>query len=138
MFQFGIMTAVTNQPLPFGRLERERHIQMIFRAFQNRCGPSCECHTHLTGPKPHQPPPDWESDEQASALAPGRKVENIFFIHPSGKVNRPRVEEQPGDVVGSNLMSVLETVSQIHITARPELQGMWMDFLLRFFCNRDL
>ncbi|XP_074544499.1 phospholipid scramblase family member 5 [Halichoeres trimaculatus] len=120
---FGVMTAVTNQPLPFGGLEREKHIQMIFRAFQNRCGPSCECHTHLPGPRPHRPPPDWGSDEQTSALTPGRKVENIFLIQPSAKVNRPGVEEQPGGVVGSNFMSVLETVSQIHITARPELQG---------------
>ncbi|XP_034558451.1 phospholipid scramblase family member 5 [Notolabrus celidotus] len=118
------MSAVTNQPLPYGGLEREKHIQMIFRAFQTRCGPSCECDAHLTGPKPLQPPPDWESDQQTSALAPGGKVENIFIIQPSGKANIHGVEEQqPGGVLGSNLMSVLETVSQIHITARPELQG---------------
>ncbi|KAK1878773.1 Phospholipid scramblase 2 [Dissostichus eleginoides] len=74
------MSAVTNQPLPFGQLEREKHIQMIFKAFQKHCGPSCECHTHSTGPKRTQTPPDCESDGQLS-------------------------------------------VSQIHITARPELQG---------------
>ncbi|XP_070829345.1 phospholipid scramblase 2 [Chaetodon trifascialis] len=75
------MSTVTSQPPPFARLEREKHIQMIFRAFQNSCGPSCE----------HQTPPDCESDEQLS---------------------------------GSHFMSVLETVSQIHITARPQLQGL--------------
>lgn len=118
------MSAVTNQPLPFGQLEREKHIQMIFKAFQNRCGPSCECHTHSPGPKHHQTPPDWESDEQLSGLAlPGRKMEN-GYTQPPGKVSRPGVEEQwPEGAAGSHFMSVLETVSQIHITARPELQG---------------
>ncbi|CAJ1072115.1 phospholipid scramblase family member 5 [Xyrichtys novacula] len=121
---FCIMSAVTNQPLPFGGLEREKHIQMIFRAFQNRCGPSCDCHTRLAGTKPHQHPPDWGSDGQMSALTPGKKMENIFLIQPPGKVNRPGVEEQQlGGAAGLNLMSVLETVSQLHITARPELQG---------------
>lgn len=101
------MPAVTSQPLPFDRLEREKHIQVIFSAFQNRCGPSCQCHK--------------ESDEQLSGLTPGRETENM---HPPGKVKRPGVEEQwPGGAAGSHFMSVLETVSQIHVTARPELQG---------------
>ncbi|KAM9349458.1 phospholipid scramblase family member 5 [Symphorus nematophorus] len=110
------MSAVTNQPLPFDRLEREKHIQMIFRAFKNsRCGPSCQCPAHSPAPKPHQTPPDWDSDEQLSALAPGRKME---------KAKRPGVEEQwAGGAAGSHFMSVLETVSKIQITARPELQG---------------
>lgn len=121
-FQFHTMSAVTDQPLSFDRLEREKHIQMIFRAFQNRCGPSCECHTHSPGPKPHQTPPDWEADE-LSGLAPERKMEN-GCMQPPGKVNRPGVEERsPGGAAGSHFMSVLETVSQIQITARPELQG---------------
>ncbi|XP_041660145.1 phospholipid scramblase 1 [Cheilinus undulatus] len=111
------MSAVTNQPLPFSGLEREKHIQMIFRAFQNRCERSCQCHTHSPGPKPHPPPPAW--DEQLSGLNQGRKVENIFFIQPPGKVE----EQRPGGAAGSNILSVLETVSHIHITARPELQG---------------
>ncbi|XP_035526563.1 phospholipid scramblase family member 5 [Morone saxatilis] len=115
------MSAVTSQPLPFDRLERERHIQMIFRAFQNRCGPSCECHAHSPGPKLHQTPPDWESDGQLSGLAPGTKIKNL---QPPGKVSRPGVEEKwPGGAAGSHFMSALETVSQIQITARPELQG---------------
>ncbi|XP_034411201.1 phospholipid scramblase 3 [Cyclopterus lumpus] len=84
------MSAVTNQPLPFGQLEREKHIQMIFRAFHNSCGPSCET------------------------------MEN-GSTQPPGTVSSPGLEEQwPA---GSHFMSALETVSQIHITARPELQG---------------
>ncbi|XP_029309320.1 phospholipid scramblase family member 5 [Cottoperca gobio] len=120
---FYSMSAVTNQPLPFGRLEREKHIQMIFKAFQNRCGPSCECHTHSPGPKCHQTPPDWKSEEQLSDLAPGRNMENSY-TQPPEKVSKPEVEEQwPGGAAGSHFMSVLETVNQIHITARQELQG---------------
>lgn len=120
-FQLKTMSAVTSQPLPFDRLEREKHIQMIFRAFKNRCGPTCHCRIHSPGPKPHHTPPDWESDEQ-SGLAPGRKMENML---PRGKVNMPEVEDQwPGGAAGSHFISVLETVSKIHITARPELQGV--------------
>lgn len=115
------MSAVTNQPLPFDRLEREKHIQMIFRAFHNHCGPSCECLTHSSGLRPHPTPPAQESDQQQSRLAPERKMENMQLL---GKVNRPEVQEQwPGGAGASNFMSMLETVSQIHITARPELQG---------------
>ncbi|XP_045908832.1 phospholipid scramblase 1 [Micropterus dolomieu] len=117
------MSAVTNQPLPFGRLEREKHVQMIFRAFQNRCAPSCECHTGSPGAKPHQTPIDLESDEQPAGPAPGRKVED-GYTQPLGKACRPGVEQQwPGGAAGSHFMSVLDTVSQIHITVRPELQG---------------
>ncbi|XP_008279443.1 phospholipid scramblase family member 5, partial [Stegastes partitus] len=112
------MSAVTNQPRPFGQLEREKHIQMIFRAFQNRCAPSCECHIHSPGPKSHQKPPDSESVEQLPGL-----IEN-GFVQPPGKLRSPEVDEQMhGGAAGSYFMSVLETVSQIHISAKPELQG---------------
>ncbi|XP_023124690.2 phospholipid scramblase family member 5 isoform X2 [Amphiprion ocellaris] len=111
---FSTMSAVTSQPLPLGQLEREKHIQMIFRAFHNRCAPSCEC---------HQKPPDWEYEEQLLGLTPERKMEN-GYMQPPGKLRSPGVEEQKAEgATGSHFMSVLETVSQIHITARPELQG---------------
>ncbi|KAM9323680.1 phospholipid scramblase family member 5 [Pholidichthys leucotaenia] len=119
------MSAVTSQPPPFGHLEREKHIQMIFRAFHNRCGPSCECRSHLPGPKSHQISPDWEAkkQQQQSVLAPVKKMEDDCMQLPV-KWNKPGVEEQGhGGVVGSYLKSVLETASEIHITARPELQG---------------
>ncbi|KAG7524078.1 hypothetical protein JOB18_006681 [Solea senegalensis] len=115
------MSAVTNQPLPIGQLEREKHIQMIFRAFQNRCGP-CECQSHLPAPKPHTLPPDWDPDEQLSLQAPERKTENSF-LQPAENVNRPEMEQSNSCAAGSDLMSVLETVSQIHISAQPQLQG---------------
>uniref|UniRef100_A0A8D2ZHN1 Phospholipid scramblase n=1 Tax=Scophthalmus maximus TaxID=52904 RepID=A0A8D2ZHN1_SCOMX len=113
------MSAVTNQPLPFGGLEREKHIHMIFRAFQNRCGP-CECQTHSHGPGHHRTAPDWDPDEQLSVRAPERKTEN-GCMQPPARGSGPVMEEQNHE--GSNFMSVLETVSQIHISARPELQG---------------
>ncbi len=66
-------------------------------------------------------PPAQESDQQQSHLAPERKMENMQLL---GKVKRPEVQEHgPGGAQGSNFMSMLETVSQIRITARPELQG---------------
>lgn len=114
------MSTVTSQPRPFDRLEREKHIEMIFRAFKNRCGPACQRHVHLPGSKPHQTSPDWVADEQ-SALAPGRKVEG-----PPTPARMDRIEEEeqlPGGAAGTNIISVLEAVTKIHITARPELQG---------------
>ncbi|XP_017277833.1 phospholipid scramblase family member 5 [Kryptolebias marmoratus] len=114
------MSAVTDQPVAFGRLEREKHIQVIFRAFKNRCGPSCECHTPSPGAKPHGELPDWDSEEQ---LTPQRGVEG-FCVRTPGALKRLEVEERrPEDTGGLDFMSELETVSQIHITARPELQG---------------
>uniref|UniRef100_A0A3Q3R6E0 Phospholipid scramblase n=1 Tax=Monopterus albus TaxID=43700 RepID=A0A3Q3R6E0_MONAL len=111
------MSVVTNQPLPFGGLEREKHIQMIFRAFQNRCGHSCECHSHSHEHKPHTMPPAQETEEQLSGLAP-------CYIHPPEKLNRPGVEEQRSrGAARPDFASMMEPVSQIHITARPALQG---------------
>lgn len=117
------MSAVTNQPAPFGQLEREKHIQMIFKAFQNRCGPSSEGQTQSPGAKPHGELPDWESEEQLSdrTLQEGKED---FCVQTPGELKSLEVEERKAeDTGGLDFMSVLETVSQIHITARPELQG---------------
>lgn len=112
------MSAVTNQPLPFGQLEREKHIHMIFRAFHNRCGPSCECQTKSPLSKSHQTPPGLESEEQLSGQT--AEKENGESV----KLNRPEKEEQKtGSAVRSHFMTVLETASEIQITAKPELQG---------------
>lgn len=108
-FQSNTMSAVTSQPLPFDRLQREKHIQMIFRAFKNRCGPACKCRIHS---------PDWGSDEQPSP-ASVRGTGNM-----RSPVNRQEVEEQQsGAAAGRHFISLLETVEKIHITARTELQG---------------
>lgn len=110
-FQFETMSAVTSQPLPFDRLEREKHIQAIFRAFKNRCGPSCQCHLPSPGlPSLHQtPPPDWEYEAQSS-------------VPPLGTRNGSRVEKR-WPAAGSHFMSTLQAVDKIEITARPEVQG---------------
>lgn len=110
------MSAVTNQPVPVGQLEREKHIQMIFRAFRNRCEPSCEC-------QPHRELPDWESEDQLSDQTPQRGAEGLHVQTP-GALRRLEVEEQtPEGAGGLDFTSVLERLGQIHITARPELQG---------------
>ncbi|XP_068427780.1 phospholipid scramblase 1 [Clinocottus analis] len=72
------MSTVTNQPLPFGQLEREKHIQRIFRALHDEPLPGGGL------------APETQWSEGAAA---------------------------------SHFMCSLETVSQIHVTARPELQG---------------
>ncbi|XP_028283265.1 phospholipid scramblase 3 [Parambassis ranga] len=114
------MSAVTSQPLPFGQLEREKHIQMIFRAFQKHHSSSCECRPYTPGPKSNQTLPGWKNEEQMSTLDPERKVD----MQLPEKLNKLGLEEQTlGGSAESDFMSVLETVSQIHITARPELQG---------------
>ncbi|XP_024922076.1 phospholipid scramblase 1 [Cynoglossus semilaevis] len=111
------MTAVTNQPLPLGHLEREKHIQMIFRAFQNRCGP-CECQSHTPAAKAQPVVSEWDPDQQFSVLSPEKKIENRVTL-PSQKVEEQNQESS----TRSDFMTVLETVSQIHIRAQPELQG---------------
>ncbi|KAM4552628.1 phospholipid scramblase 3 isoform 1-T1 [Odontesthes bonariensis] len=113
------MSAVTHQPLPFGPLEREEHIQMIFKAFKNHCEPACECQTHLARPKSHQEHRGWASEGQLSDL-----TSQNSRVQPPGALKRPEVEGQKlGDEAGLNFMTVLETAGQIHVTARPELQG---------------
>jgi len=80
--------SVTAQPLPFG-LERERHIDMLFRAFHRRIGPATD------------------SQDLTAEL---------------GSTDRRGEDEGPG---GKKLgkLSVLRTVTRLHINARPELQG---------------
>lgn len=133
------MSAVTNQPLPFGRLKREKHIEMIFRAFQNRCEPSCECQTNSPGPKPEQTSPVWGSDDQLSGLIPERKMENSFMQPPEkDQASRPVMEEQNlGGGAGTDFMSVLETVGRIYISARPDLQGKEMLCICVFLCVEE-
>ncbi|KAF7662720.1 hypothetical protein LDENG_00227530 [Lucifuga dentata] len=110
------MSAVTNQPLPFGPLEREKHIQMIFRDFHSQHRSSCESQDSPR-PKSHQTSPNGQSVEQLPSLAPGKKkMEN-------GHVGSPGIPSRTGDTVSPDCLALLDMVSQIHITARPELQG---------------
>lgn len=121
-FQIYTMSAVTNQPLPFGRLEREKHIRMIFRAFQNTGEPSCECQTHSQRPKPHRTPPDWKCAEQLSGPASLMAAEKVHMQSP-GEAKTRAEEKWLERADGSDCYSVLDSVSQIHITTKPELQG---------------
>uniref|UniRef100_A0A1A8IX36 Phospholipid scramblase n=1 Tax=Nothobranchius kuhntae TaxID=321403 RepID=A0A1A8IX36_NOTKU len=117
------MSAVTNQPHPFARLEREKHIQMIFRAFNNQCGPSCECQARSPGSKFHRVLPDSESKHQLSDLTPQRELKDFHIPPPEAPKKLSMMEEKLEDGSELDSISALETVSQIHITAKPDLQG---------------
>lgn len=109
------MSVVTSQPLPLDRMEREKHIQMIFSAFKNRCGPSCECRSPSSKLRHAL---DWGA-EDLQRLAPMRGTEN-----PQSTVSRRELEEQQSGAAGTScFISVLETVDKISITARSGLQG---------------
>uniref|UniRef100_A0A3B4AMP4 Phospholipid scramblase n=1 Tax=Periophthalmus magnuspinnatus TaxID=409849 RepID=A0A3B4AMP4_9GOBI len=101
------MSAVTNQPHPFGHLEREKHIEMIFKTYQNRNGTSCECLVESV--KTHDKSTCWESHEELSE----NKNEPKKLRH---------VGKRPAGVRGIDL-SILDLVEQFHVNARPELQG---------------
>ncbi|KAM4728628.1 phospholipid scramblase family member 5 [Anableps anableps] len=116
------MSAVTSQPPPFGPLEREKHIQGIFRAFKNRCGPSCECQTHSDEAKSHQVLPDLEPEKHSSDLSLHSGIQDIC-MQPSA-LKSLKVVENLNDEAGLQFLSALETVRQIQVTARPELQGL--------------
>ncbi|XP_056149734.1 phospholipid scramblase family member 5 [Lampris incognitus] len=116
------MSAVTKQPLPFGRLEREKHIQMLFRAFHRQHRASCDPQDS-PGTQPHGGTPTWEPEEQPAGLAPGNKAENGRVRSP-GQLSRPEVRERwPEDGLGLDSVEMLETISRLNVTARPELQG---------------
>lgn len=105
------MSTVTSQPVPFDRLEREKHIQAIFRAFKNRCGPTCQCQLPSPGlTSSHQtPPPDWEYEARSS-------------LAPPGTTNGSQVETR-WPAAGTHFLSKLQTIDKFEITARPEVQG---------------
>lgn len=105
------MSAITGQPLPFDRLEREKHIQAIFRAFKDRYGPTCQCQlpSHRLASSNQTPPPDWESEAQSS-------------LAPRETTNGSQVEKR-WPATGTRFLSTLQTAEKIEITARPEVQG---------------
>ncbi len=82
--------SVTAQPLPFG-LEREKHIDMLFRAFHRQIRPTAD----------------------TQDLTP--------VLRDTGRTRGPGWTETDDERLGK--LSVLRTVTRIHITARPELQG---------------
>ncbi|XP_024246678.1 phospholipid scramblase 1 [Oncorhynchus tshawytscha] len=119
------MSAVTTQPLPFGRLEREKHIERLFRAFHSQRRLSTNPQG-LPGSIPHHGTSDLGSEDQQQGLGPGG---------PGGKGEnghmRPRASGGPeiageqwlNGVGGQEGLALLDAVSQLRITARPELQG---------------
>ncbi|XP_051552714.1 phospholipid scramblase family member 5 [Myxocyprinus asiaticus] len=95
------LPSVTTQPLPFG-LEREKHIDMLFRAFHRQIRPTTDT-----------------QDLSLSALAVGPETGNRV------EDDKARAGGKDTDSEGKRLakLAVLRTVTRLHITARPELQG---------------
>ncbi|XP_050985441.1 phospholipid scramblase family member 5 [Labeo rohita] len=87
--------SVTTQPLPFG-LEREKHIDMLFRAFHSQIRPTTD-------------------------------MQDLTVLRDTGRTRgedgRPGWKETDSENERLGKLSVLRTVTRLHITARPELQG---------------
>ncbi|XP_062337824.1 phospholipid scramblase family member 5 [Osmerus eperlanus] len=118
------MSAVTAQPLPFRRLEREKHIEMLFRAFRGRRRPRLDPQD-LPGSRPQQGSPALGSNDYSQGLGHGDVRENGHVG--AGEVGGPGMqlhgEQWPGAGAGVEGLSLFNSVSQLHITAKPELQG---------------
>lgn len=101
------MSTVTDQPVPFV-LEREKHIEMLFRAFHRTCRPSTEpqdlVHVQTKGLLSE----DCSPTSQAAIIEKENVVKEEQWI----------TETLP---VG---LAPLQTVSQLQITSIPELQGI--------------
>uniref|UniRef100_A0A3P8ZV63 Phospholipid scramblase n=2 Tax=Esox lucius TaxID=8010 RepID=A0A3P8ZV63_ESOLU len=108
------MLAVTSQPLPFGNLVRERHIDRLFKAYHSRQS-SVTDPLGLPSSISHLQLPDMVSEDQTldqSHMGP-RTAEGLETTG----------QHWSGSFRGENGLALLDTVSQLHITASPELQG---------------
>ncbi|KAK3513820.1 hypothetical protein QTP70_028865 [Hemibagrus guttatus] len=102
-----VMTTISAQPLPYG-LEREKHIEMLFRAFHQRWSTSMNPQDLTTTPAPAQGP-------LYGHLSPTFQVQGL-------DTNRQKGEQWATETLAAGL-ATLRTVNHIHITAIPELQG---------------
>ncbi|KAF7692613.1 phospholipid scramblase family member 5 [Silurus meridionalis] len=101
------MSTIMAQPLPYG-LEREKHVEMFFRAFQHRWRSS--------------PNPQDLTTTTAPAQGPLYGHLSPTFHAAVLDSNRHKGEQCVTETLPAGL-AALETVSQLHITAIPELQG---------------
>ncbi|KAI4881432.1 hypothetical protein NFI96_014471, partial [Prochilodus magdalenae] len=113
------MSTVTAQPLPFV-LEREKHIEMLFRAFSRRWRPSTGLQ-EITAPLEHR----HGHFPAHSALTPQTAGSSDFEgVLTAGMEMCSMGKEEQWITAGLPAgLAVLRTVSQLHITAIPELQG---------------
>ncbi|KTF71975.1 hypothetical protein cypCar_00043716, partial [Cyprinus carpio] len=88
--------SVTTQPLPFG-LEREKHIDMLFRAFHRQIRPTTD------------------TQDLTPALQDTGRTR--------GEDGGPAWKETVNDSKRLGKLSALKTVTRLNIAARPELQG---------------
>ncbi|XP_028832598.1 phospholipid scramblase family member 5 [Denticeps clupeoides] len=115
---------VTSQPLPFGRLEREKHIEMLFRAFHRQCGAAADL--QVSGVS--QARADDPGSENQGVVLCQDQIEN-GHSEPRDGASEMQVESrfETGSCWlgsgGPGGLELLSTVSQLRITAKPELQG---------------
>uniref|UniRef100_A0A3P9MDC9 Phospholipid scramblase n=1 Tax=Oryzias latipes TaxID=8090 RepID=A0A3P9MDC9_ORYLA len=96
------MSVVMDQPFSFGKLERQKPIQMISGSFENRCRPSCSRQVQPLGQNSHQAPRDRESEDQLSQMGMHRS---------SVKTSRVQGEvEEQRSAAGRQFLSFLDTV----------------------------
>ncbi|KAF5904500.1 phospholipid scramblase family member 5-like, partial [Clarias magur] len=101
------MSTITTQPLAYG-LEREKHIEMLFRAFHRRWRSSTDPQELTPAPAPAQVPlyGDLSATFQSAGL----------------EANNHKGEQWITETLPAGL-AALRTVSQMHITSIPELRG---------------
>ncbi|KAJ8389574.1 hypothetical protein AAFF_G00118110 [Aldrovandia affinis] len=122
------MSAVTVQPLPFRRLEREKHIDTLFRAFQSRRGCSTDPGASVApGSLGGGVSPQLQgSEDEVPGLRLERKEEGHagFESGALGMEMDGRGEGNPHTSTNrTEGLGLLDAISQLHITAKPELQG---------------
>ncbi|CAL8345450.1 unnamed protein product [Merluccius merluccius] len=110
------MSAVTNQPLPYGHLEREKHIETFFMALHGRSRPVRNPQGSPRA-RPRQEPPDRVAEDALSGLG--------LSENGNGLQQRNSLREDDEDGLQLDSMAALESASQLHVTARPDLQGKY-------------
>lgn len=117
-----VMSTITSQPLLYG-LEREKHIEMLFRAFHQKRRSSINPQDLTTTSHPTQGPlyGDLSLTLQATGL----------------ESNRHKGEQWVRETLPPAL-ATLRTVSQIHITAITEFQGKTCGPNLKTIINYSL
>ncbi|XP_015216807.2 phospholipid scramblase family member 5 isoform X1 [Lepisosteus oculatus] len=123
------VSAVTVQPVPFRPLEREKHIESLFRAFTRG---------RRHAPEPQDTPvsrslgdglsPRLTEDHEHENSQGGTEKRAALELHTLKeaelRAGLSSIQEPVMAVAGEDQgLALLETVSQLRIMARPELQG---------------
>uniref|UniRef100_A0A3B3I725 Phospholipid scramblase n=1 Tax=Oryzias latipes TaxID=8090 RepID=A0A3B3I725_ORYLA len=118
------MSVVMDRPFSFGKLERQKPIQMISGSFENRCRPSCSHQVQPLGQNSHQATWDREYEDQLSQMGMHRS---------SVKTSRVQGEvEEQRSAAGRQLLSFLD--SQSTLCFQKYLHFYFFSFPLERYC----